>query len=371
MIITTLHLTNNGILKKCWFTENIPNIITGSTTPKFIIYANIGRVGLGMGHKNIVHQVILQGNLTNHIRLGRVRVRVGFQSLCDKINKNLYIESIHFSELHSSHMKFCRLLSPLFVRNSLQEIGLRDCGLSEGEEHLLATALKNRETPLNLLSYQTNSIINLARAFHDKPGLFPKKFRALITSDDRYSNPEECESIAHILRASQCSMEELSFKKIVPIHRVANTFFTAIFFAKALAGNKTLYELDIGPFCALYAAADAFVETVCNTSTIHATYTSNHTLARVPNILIMRTQEEHHSQMMQYFEMNRNGDKKFVACQKVLMHHFSGQFSMKDFEDMMAPDLLIHSLIFLDRWGRTYTSSCCCISFNPISPHQK
>ena len=74
MIITTLHLTNNGILKKCWFTENIPNIITGSTTPKFIIYANIGRVGLGMGHKNIVHQVILQGNLTNHNRLGRVRL---------------------------------------------------------------------------------------------------------------------------------------------------------------------------------------------------------------------------------------------------------------------------------------------------------
>jgi hypothetical protein len=85
----------------------------------------------------------------------------------------------------------------------------------------------------------------------------------------------------------------------------------------------------------------------------------------------MRTQEEHHSRMMQYFEMNRNADKKFVARQKVLMHHFSGQFSMKDFEDMMAPDLLIHSLIFLDRWGRTYTSSCCCISFNPISPHQK
>jgi hypothetical protein len=41
------------------------------------------------------------------------------------------------------------------------------------------------------------------------------------------------------------------------------------------------------------------------------------------------------------------------------MHHFSGQFrhgqSMKYFEEMV-PELLMRSLIFLYKWGRTYTS---------------
>ena len=48
--------------------------------------------------------------------------------------------------------------------------------------------------------------------------------------------------------------------------------------------------------------------------------------------------------------MNSNSDKKAVACRKVFMHHFSGQFSMMEFEDMI-PELLMRTLFFLDKWG--------------------
>jgi hypothetical protein len=49
-----------------------------------------------------------------------------------------------------------------------------------------------------------------------------------------------------------------------------------------------------------------------------------------------------HDAMMQYFNMNGNADNKSVACQKNLMHHFSGQFSIMEFVEM-APDLLLRS----------------------------
>ena len=48
--------------------------------------------------------------------------------------------------------------------------------------------------------------------------------------------------------------------------------------------------------------------------------------------------------------MNSNADKKAVACHKVLMHHFSSKFSMMEFKGM-KPELLMRSLIFLDKWG--------------------
>jgi hypothetical protein len=51
--------------------------------------------------------------------------------------------------------------------------------------------------------------------------------------------------------------------------------------------------------------------------------------------------------------MNSNADKKSVARHKVLMHHFSdfsGHFSMMEFKGM-EPELLMRSLIFLDKWG--------------------
>ena len=149
-------------------------------------------------------------------------------------------------------------------------------------------------------------------------------------------------------------MEELTIKTIVPIPIPLNEEI-AIFFANALVGNKTLRKLDIGDFNATKDVSKAFVQTLCNTSSIHATYTSNHTLVMLEHIHVVRGQEDNHSAMRQYFDMNINSDKKSVARQKVLMHHFSGQFSMKDFK-AMSPYLLLGTINFLDKWGRTSTS---------------
>jgi hypothetical protein len=359
MISTTLHLGNSGILQECWYLLGLadyealgipvcPNGV-GSHDPTFIEYDNIGRVGVDIGKSITLKKLKIKGELTEHPEA----MTRNFQLLCDGINENKSIEKIKFYGIPSSHMEFIRLLTPLLVNsNVLQKITLRGCELSQDEGCLLATALKNRETPLNMLSFQSNTIINLARAFHDNPGLFPKNFKALMTCD--FIQREECDSIKHILQHPKCTMEELTIKTIVPIPIPLNEEI-AIFFANALVGNKTLRKLDIGDFNATKDVSKTFVQTLCNTSSINATYTSNHTLEMLEHIHVVRTQEEHLNVMWQYLIRNRNDDEKAVARQKVLMHHFSGQFSMKDFEEMKS-ELLMRSLIFLDKWGRTSTS---------------
>jgi len=195
MIFTSLQLFNTGIWEQSWHIDVNTSRIIGRTSPKVIDYANIGTYNFN----NTLHELTLHGRLTEYIRLVRVRVRVGFQLLCDKINENVSIKKINFHRLHSSHIKlFCQLLTPSFVRNSLQEISLSECELSEGEEHLLATALANRETPLNTLTFQSNTIIKLAMAFYENPGLFPKKLNAELSTN--FIGKVECESIAHILQ---------------------------------------------------------------------------------------------------------------------------------------------------------------------------
>jgi hypothetical protein len=355
MISTTLHLGNSGILQECWYLLGLADYEAlgingvGSHDPTFIEYDNIGRVGVDIGKSITLKELKIKGELTEHPEA----MTRNFQLLCDGINENKSIEKIKFYGIPSSHMEFIRLLTPLLVNsNVLQKITLRGCELSQDEGCLLATALKNRETPLNMLSFQSNTIINLARAFHDNPGLFPKKFKALMTCD--FIQREECDSIKHILQHPKCTMEELTIKTIVPIPIPLNEEI-AIFFANALVGNKTLRKLDIGDFNATKDVSKTFVQTLCNTSSINATYTSNHTLEMLEHIHVVRTQEEHLNVMWQYLIRNRNDDEKAVARQKVLMHHFSGQFSMKDFEEMKS-ELLMRSLIFLDKWGRTYTS---------------
>jgi hypothetical protein len=343
---TILRLCNNGIWQdKQYLNGDYPD---GKFPPSstFIKYDNIGSVGDDIRNNTTLKALVLYGgDLTDHTE---ARTR-HFQLLCDGINGNLSIKEIVFLGLHSSGMDFCRLLTPLFVRNNniLQEITLSHCELSEEEHHTLATALACRETPLDTLHYQSNTIIKLATAFYENPELFPKKLNAELSTN--FIGEAECKSIQRILQAPECTMEELTIKTTVPMSRRMTTE-VAIFFANALVENKSLNKLDIGGFYATKDVYKAFTKMVCNKLSINSTYTSNHTLVTIKDIHVHIGQVDNQIAMMQYFIMNINSDKKSVARQKVLMHHFSGQFSMNEFEQM-GPDLLMRSLIFLDKWG--------------------
>ena len=243
-----------------------------------------------------------------------------------------------------------QFLTPFLVQSTdvLQEITLSKCQLSHENMQLFATSLISRGIPLDKLTLENveDGVNELALTFHDNPGLFPKKFYATLLN--RIIGLDECTSMAHLLQDSRCTMEELS---IMPSNK---SYFRIrddrpIVFANALTGNETLYKLDLGYFFPRFML-EAFFQIICNSSTINSTYTSNHTLCEL---------EDYHSagpgcvQLSQYLHMNSDDDKKAVARHKVLRHHFSGQFSMNEFEKM-KPELLMLSLIFLDKWGAEY-----------------
>ena len=89
-----------------------------------------------------------------------------------------------------------------------------------------------------------------------------------------------------------------------------------ISFANALNGNTSLHKLDIGFFKSSEAVAEVFVQTVCNSLSINATYTSNHTLNELNRMKVYFGKEEihNHFKMLHNLNLNVNPNKKFVAC---------------------------------------------------------
>jgi hypothetical protein len=278
------------------------------------------------------------------------RTRLNFQLLCEGFHNN---ESIEKLILHGTTIQFLmQFLTPFVMQgnNVLQEITLSKCQLSHENMQLFATSLISRGIPLDKLTLENveDGVNELALTFHDNPGLFPKKFYATLLN--RIIGLDECTSMAHLLQDSRCTMEELS---IMPSNmsefRIDDD--RPIVIANALAGNETLYKLDLGYFIPSRVLVRAFLWTMCNPSTINSTYTSNHTLFLLDFHFAFGD-----SALSQYLHMNSDDDKKAVACHKVLKRHFSdfyGNFSWMEFKGM-EPELLMRSLIFFDKWGSEY-----------------
>jgi hypothetical protein len=115
--------------------------------------------------------------------------------------------------------------------------------------------------------------------------------------------------------------------------------------------EKSLHKLDIGWFFASEAVAEVVVQTVCNSSSVNATYTSNHTLNELSRMKVFlgKTEMHNHFPMWHNLNLNVNPNKKFVACEKVLMNHFMENFRMEEFEKML-PELLVRSMNFIEIW---------------------
>jgi hypothetical protein len=276
------------------------------------------------------------------------RKRHNFKLLCEGFQKNKSIEKLHLQGTMIQYLM--QFLTPFLMEhtNVLKEISLVECELGNEDIQLLTHSLLTRGIPLEKLRLVAvqDGIEELVMAFHDNPGLFPKKFHATLSNPNRSISANECNKIAHLLQKKRCTMEELT---IMPRDKKACVIIDdrIIAIAKALVGNETLFKLELGHFKPSRSLALDFIQTLCNTSTINNTYTSNHTLCElhdyngIGNNIV---------QLSQYLDMNRNVDKKFVACQKVLRYHFfSDKFSMVQFEGM-EPDLLMRSLFFLDKW---------------------
>ena len=285
-----------------------------------------------------------------------------FYRILDRIMNNEYIENIFLVGLRPLDREIILSMTERFLdnnninMNNVQEITLCDCELGVPDMSIFASSLANRGACLNKLTLKDivateDGIINeLVSAFKCNPGMFPKKFTSMYHC---YSEKKDnFESIIPLLMDERCSMEELKMKMSCQNGQYCKMDDHLISFANALNGNTSLHKLDIGFFKSSEAVAEVFVQTVCNSSSINATYTSNHTLNELNRMKVYFGKEEihNHCKMLHNLNLNVNPNKKFVACEKVLMNHFMENFRMEEFEKML-PELLVRSMKFIEIWG--------------------
>ena len=111
-------------------------------------------------------------------------------------------------------------------------------------------------------------------------------------------------------------------------------------FASSLDNNSNLKELLYeGGNRITTAGWDAFSNTLCNKSSINATYDSNHTLQKIFEYCDGESDSvEEESQSLIELEtllvLNRDNTKVGAARRKIRDVHFSGAFNMQPFIDM-------------------------------------
>lgn len=106
----------------------------------------------------------------------------------------------------------------------------------------------------------------------------------------------------------------------------------AIILANSLANNSSLEYLEIETiFRDPERVWFAFSSVLCNDSSIHDTYSSNHTLQQV-----CWTDEDYQLSACLRFllRLNRGTNKSQVARQKISTVHFTGDFDMEPFTEM-------------------------------------
>ena len=110
-------------------------------------------------------------------------------------------------------------------------------------------------------------------------------------------------------------------------------------FANALTNNHTLYELDLGDNPLITAVGwQAFSKILCDTSSVNATFLSNHTLfflghdlyGHLPQLELNERDDMKEVAMIKILlELNERDDKKEVAMIKILQCH--DDFDMQPF----------------------------------------
>ena len=93
-------------------------------------------------------------------------------------------------------------------------------------------------------------------------------------------------------------------------------------FAKALVNNQALIRLSLNGLQLSASGLQSFTTMLCDTSSVNATFLSNHTLQYV------NTPDTNIS-IGPLLAMNRNANKEKVAIIKILRHHY--QFDMQPF----------------------------------------
>mmetsp|Transcript_22650 Transcript_22650/g.45866 ORF Transcript_22650/g.45866 Transcript_22650/m.45866 type:complete len:565 (-) Transcript_22650:124-1818(-) len=199
---------------------------------------------------------------------------------------------------------------------------------------LLGELIIRREFPLDALRLSRSlnapaeGILSLLSLFRENPDKTP---RVLDLKSCEMDNNHGIE-IAKLLKMPNCSLEALD---ISGNYNLDSGIMWDIM--SSLDRNTKLREIS-------WWMLDEFYTTkiLCNSATIAATYSSNHTLVRLTHSYCLPLES------LRYLKMNNHPDKAVVGRIKVVEHHFVRNFDLRHFTHM-GPSLLAQVISVVDR----------------------
>jgi len=299
--------------------------------------ADFARLGYNIGKNTHLEGVHFYGTLV----LEEMNIVLASEFFLG-LKQNSSIRALSLDHCSISENPGIEILNTFANRNSnLTELSLWNCDIRNGGIHLVAT-LRNctHLKKINLRGYiGSECLTELIAAIRGHTKL------ATLSLNGNRIGSAGCNILADLLKDPQCNLVALDLN-----HNQVNAD-GAIVLANALAKNIKLENLVLlGNGVTRRGVFDAFFQVLCNTSSINATYLSNHTLigigAEVGSAGIGIDSVAEASNFRSYLRMNTGADKNQVAIKKILRHH-----SHIDMESFFEWDLKVlpAAIVWFDR----------------------
>ena len=203
--------------------------------------------------------------------------------------------------------------------NSLEKLFLSDNAIGDDGARALATGLTNLQS-LNMLRLSQNSIGDVGVQALVEGLVNCVNLKDLGLLGNRSITASGLRSLSTLLQSESCSLTELSLWEI-PFGDDG-----AIALVDALKGNKSMEEMCFDPDSARVTSVgwSAFSKLLCDTSSVNATYLSNHYLTTIGTY----DDEDAPEEVNQLLSSNKH-PAEHVAIHKILKSH--PDFDMEPF----------------------------------------
>ena len=226
------------------------------------------------------------------------------------LTSNASVRALSFQNCNISCGVGNGILSAFEERLVLIELSLSNCDLSNGGTSLLGSTLRScpclEKVDLAGNNLDNDMLVDIVAAIR---GLSELEYLDLARN-----RIEEAGCLADLLQDPQCNLHTLNLKG----NQLGNGL---IAFASAVSQNSTLEKLLLG--ATTEVVDDAFSQVLCDTSSVDATYLSNHTLNHIESSGFIS------NFLQSNLEKNLTVNKKQVAIKKILRHH--PHFDMEPF----------------------------------------
>ena len=331
---------------------------------------DMGWLGYFVGRNNHLEELCIDFEAEDEQRLNGVEMDV-LRPFLLGVNNNRSITSLGFNSIDTFGGRVFSTLGPFFKNNNyLTSIRISQTDFEAGGCRALALALVScTNSSLEILELRSNvnisdmGMVDIITALSIHPNL-----KTLHMEDTNSLNTNGCKALSTLLKCSvpklrtldlsnneldderidalvpglkSCiSLQKLTLvlnpsittrglQNLAPILEAPNSSLISLYtlgsssaddqvvhsFASSLANNHTLQTLGVSTNSITERGWEAFSKLLCNTSSVNATFLSNHTLQHVSILSSYRPQ------FGPLFELNQRKDKKEVAMIKILQNH--------------------------------------------------